>query len=389
MCDRLTRYKIPFDGIIGDLSSGPRIIINDRKPYLPFYCMADGVSIERDSGIHSINLPQECPVIVQELNGASFAKVYLVQKEDGSRFVRKYIPKGEKAMDIHVEKLKRQLEDMKRFEFMYAGIVPRILGSHESSNEFYYDIEYLENHRTLSTFNDGTVSTIITRILGVMIENIYCFKRKIRDPCKWLNDFLSSKIYPKLELVPDEYKHLIYDTIKINGLNYGSVDNMIYAITKDYSSVLAPKYECPIHGDFTLENIMYDSENDDFKLIDNEGSRYYDAVEMDVGKLFQSVVCKYSSWKDGCDDMVDILSLNEYIIDDSYLLDESRMTDSIIRSFDGEWLLKGLFYMTTYFIRMMPFMINKSEKHFVFTILLCRIHLNNVISRCEQLGHPS
>ena len=49
------------------------------------------------------------------------------------------------------------------------------------------------------------------------------------------------------------------------------------------------KYIHPIHGDLTLENILYNQSENDVKLIDMEGSRYVDSCLFDLGKIFQSI----------------------------------------------------------------------------------------------------
>ena len=377
----LFKYNIPFDAFIGDLTPGPRIVINDKKPYIPYYAMADGIMLDRDTGISQVVLPVEAPVILKEFSGASFAKVYLVEDERKNKFVRKYISKSDKSLTIHVDKLKRQLEDMKRFNFMHKDIVPKILGSYESPNEFYYDLEYLENYQTLSSFDDDTVIAVVSSVLKVLTDDVYSCHKNIKCKTTWMNEYLSSKIYPKFQCISGSHYHLIFDTVKINGKTYPPIDQLLTNLEKHFQ-VLSPVQECPIHGDFTLENIMYNPDTHDFRLIDNEGSRYFDAREMDIGKLFQSLVCEYSSWKESCEEIVDIIDDFHYKVPECYLNIQAKKPEIILKSFTNNtdlWFLKGLFFMTTYFIRMMPFMKKKSEKHLVFTLLLCRVCLCYVL----------
>ena len=383
----LYKYQIPFDNFIGNLTPGPRIVINDKKPYLPYYCMADGIMLDRNSGIENVELAKECPSIIKEFSGASFAQVFLVQGEDELPFVRKYISKIDKSLDIHVDKLKRQLEDLKRFDFMKQGIVPKILGSYESPNEFYYDIEYLQDFQTLSTFDKLTINQVVFSIFATLHVYVYCYQRKISINKRedWLKTFLSTKVYPKFQCVPEKYNHFIFGNVIINNVGYPSIDEYLTKI-EHHLFKLAPEVECPIHGDFTLENIMYNPMYNEFKLIDNEGSRYYDAIEMDLGKLFQSMVCEYSIWKDSCEDVLTIVDDSSFVIHERFLDIASKKPTTILRMFGEDtdaWFLKGIFYMTTYFIRMIPFMLNKSPKHFMFTLLMCRVYLKYVVDNLE------
>ena len=393
----LTKYDIPHDVFVDGLTPGPRMVINDKKPYLPYYCMAGGIELERNSGIGNVRLPLESPVIVKRFSGASFATVYLVRGEDGTRFIRKHISKIDASLDVHVDKLKRQLEDMKRFDFMCEGIVPKILGSYESQNEFYYDLEYLERYKTLSSFDETTIGNVLHKIFETLNENVYSFERSVDDKVEWMKSYLLTKVYPKFMCVPKAYKHLIFDAVRINDRVYPSLQDLVGDV-ESYSYFLSPDVVCPIHGDLTLENILYDADADDFKLIDNEGSRYYDAIELDIGKVFQSVVSRYAEWKDDCEQAVDILGKHEYRVQESFLdldISAKKSLVTFLRSlertthkengknaeYDGQkmWSLKGVFFMTHHLIRMLPYMLKKSSKHFVFTLLLCRVYLTYVL----------
>jgi len=63
----LKEFQIPYDDLLLGLPPGPRFVINDRKPYIPYYCMAEGFVIDRDHGIGDIDLPKNAPLIVKQL----------------------------------------------------------------------------------------------------------------------------------------------------------------------------------------------------------------------------------------------------------------------------------------------------------------------------------
>ena len=79
---------------------------------------------------------------------------------------------------------------------------------------------------------------------------------------------------------------------------------------------LKPKFLRPIHGDFTLENVLV-SDSGDLKLIDMDGSDYVDAAELDLGKMCQSLMSKYLEWKDIESPIKDI-SGNQVICEGKY-----------------------------------------------------------------------
>ena len=115
-------------------------------------------------------------------------------------------------------------------------------------------------------------------------------------------------------------------------------------------------------------------------------------------KVFQSVVSRYAEWKDDCEQAVDILGKHEYRVQESFLdldISAKKSLVTFLRSlertthkengknaeYDGQkmWSLKGVFFMTHHLIRMLPYMLKKSSKHFVFTLLLCRVYLTYVL----------
>ena len=380
----LELYNIPYDHIICNLSSGPRIIINDKKPYLPFYTMADGITIERNKGIHEISLSKYIPpTIIKLLQGGSFANTYLVNK-DIHEFVRKYIHKNSDNKK-HVEVLKQQCENLRKWKYLSPNLVPIIIDSKDSTNEFYYDMEYYKDYDHLSLFDYEIINTVLYKLITVLHNDIYVFKRPIEDPTKWVNVYLNTFVYPRLKqynTLGTKIKNLIHHNgIIINGYTYPSIYTMLQNIS--YNNI-APKYEGIIHGDLTLENILYNKDLDDFKVIDLSSSRYVDAFEIDIARLFQSIICDYASWDKYINDI--------NIIDNIYTLPNKFIEILENKKKVYSWLIlycsnnqnidtiytKGIYYMSTYLIRMVPYLIKKSENLAILSLLLAHIHLNSV-----------
>ena len=139
----------------------------------------------------------------------------------------------------------------------------------------------------------------------------------------------------------------------------------------------------PIHGDLTLENILYNIEHDDFKLIDMEGSRYVDTCYLDLGKIFQSVVSKYKEWNT-CDKLIFTNDKNCINCESRYFTCNPEDYRDICEHYclvsgNPEWksvFRKGIFYMAMYFIRFVPFRQQISNDHAVFAILMAINWLN-------------
>jgi len=146
---QLSDLKIPYDELITGTNSGTRILINDKKPYCPFHKMAVAVQLQRNQGIQNV-VVDDTPELISTLKGGSFASVFLIRKKN-ILCVRKYLEKT-KSNQIHYETLKRQVDDLKRFEYYSPGFVPKILDIYESPDEYYYDMEYLDHYDELVHF---------------------------------------------------------------------------------------------------------------------------------------------------------------------------------------------------------------------------------------------
>jgi serine/threonine protein kinase len=326
--------------------------------------MATAFQLQRNIGIGNINI-DETPTIIKKLKGGSFANTYLIEKE-GKEIVRKYIEKT-KDLEIHVNTLKRQYDDIKRFSYYSPNLMPKIYNSGENESEFYYDMEYLYGYSELSHYSSDIIKNVTTRVLDVLYSDIYCYS-KVIDGKLWMTDFINEKIIPKykyLESINSSfYTILNSESIIINGKILPGLKKLFSTLN---NNDLYPDSVSPIHGDLTLENILYNSELDTFKLIDMSGSRYVDIKEMDYAKLLQSLMAKYEVWIN-ISDLKIVEDNNSFTIDPIYL---DVNNDSLKFLFNSEKLYKrSVFILGTYFIRMIPFLHKVSTQHALFGLLL-------------------
>ena len=148
--------------------------------------------------------------------------------------------------------------------------------------------------------------------------------------------------------------------------------------------LLKPKHLRPIHGDFTLENVMI-SKSGDLKLIDMDSSDYVDAAELDLGKMCQSIMSRYSEWKNKENLVVDpsinnTICVGEYFDYDDYFVETILEKWSKVLTDDSQTTkMKGAFYMSMYFIRFIPFRMQVSREHGLFALLMSIVWLNKVL----------
>lgn len=367
----LEKLNIPYDDIITSLPSGPRLLINDIKPSVPYMLTSRSYNVNRNEGMSELNFENliNNDKIIKDLKGGSFSNTSIVQKNDNI-IVRKIIYKNNINFK-HYEKLKLQRYNIQRFNCYIKNICPNIVLEEDNDLFYYYDMEYLNNYKTLFELD---YTKYFTNLFTILNDEIYSMK-KINNNKKWLQDYMKSKInLSNYESLSENIKKIInMDSITINGIHCIGLKKLLQININEYFN---PKYLSPIHGDLTLENIMVCEKTNDIKLIDLDGGDFIDAIELDLGKLFQSTLSKYELWSN--DNPIINIDFNKYIIDTKEYLSSDKLINfidnfnkwkEILEINDETHLFKvGIFYMIIHLFRMIPFRYKCSENQAIYAI---------------------
>jgi hypothetical protein len=385
----LDKLNIRYDSLIMGLPSGPRFLINDRKPSKIFATQANAIELKRNEGLVGVDIEKIIKnndiEVIEVLKGNSFAMTYLVSYKN-KKFVRKVVKK-EQNSKVHYDKLKRQIQDLQRLDFVLPGSVPKVINVEDNHYELYYDMEYLENYKKLVEYPTNTVKKTLNIVLNKMNKNVYSFKKEV-EGMSWVANHMKIKIYPKLKKYSEDDKTMEWlinsEFITINEKKYFGLSRLLREV--DLQKI-KPRYIRPVHGDMTLENILFSEEKNDFKLIDMDASDHFDAVELDLGKLCQSILSKYELWSNDEHIISEINDKKKYInVKEEYfsyeLEDIKYLFDlwyDILNEDRISVFKKGVFYMCMYFIRFVPFRMAISREHGIFALIMAIRWLHNII----------
>lgn len=383
----LNTKEIYYDELVMSCKPGPRVLINDRKPSKPFTTQANSFETQRDKGIGSLSVDKivnnNNMELLKDISSNSFAKTFIL-KNNNKIFVRKVISKSHGLK--HVGILKRQKADLERFNFMCDGLSPQVYKEAENDLEYFYDMEYLSDYIPLSELKSDYVSCL-HKAINLLKTHIYTLSTEV-SPQIWLESFLKEKIYSKFEkysLTSEHYDAIINNhKVTINNIEYYGIKKCLEMIDRKN---LGPNRICIVHGDLTIENIMIDKEKN-IKFIDMDGSRMFDARELDLGKLSQSILSEYDSWKN-----LDGSKILEYGSDDSFITTGKyfqQRSDKQYEAIVDIWSnilqeskenvkRKCIFYMCTYFIRFVPFREKLHPNHGVYALLMATVWLNKLL----------
>jgi len=366
----LARADIPYHSLIMELPSGPRYLINDRKPSAILTPQVGAFEVARNEGIGRVQIsPAYHPNIIRRFKGGSLAETLLLEDEE-KLFIRKRISKR-KNLVMGYAKLRNQFRTLQRFAHFKNGLVPAIYGDAENSFEYYYDMEYLADYRLLSQCSHEDQQAGLKSLLETLEETIYATRsQSCAGNVDWLKLHLEKKIYPKLELLREQprFNRLLNDReIQVAGEpSPGLKESLRRILDSSKVGLLAPRIFCHVHGDLTFENVLFRA--GDIKVIDMDSTDHYDAPELDMGKLFQSIVARYEEWANVRDPLIDIEEGHVTFLNPRPSVPESLRKAClaywarILGCSEDEAYLKGVFYMGLHLIRMLPYRLRVSEQ---------------------------
>jgi hypothetical protein len=371
----LATAKIPYHRLMMGLPSGPRYLINDRKPSALLTSQAQAFEVERNQGIHHIQITPTAPTILRRFKGGSFAETLLVE-DDEKLFVRKRVSKREN-LTLGYSKLKSQYRTMERFARLSEGLVPALYGEHDNTIEYSYDMEYLPGHRLLAECPPAEQREGLARLLALMGERVYGPGVRTGAGEEWLVSHLGRKIYARLD---GTRAHAPLDAlvsskeVVIDGRVHPGLQALLSKVSQpEWLQKLAPRRVCTVHGDLTFENVLY--ADGDVRLIDMDGADYIDAPELDMGKLFQSIVARYESWAHSNHSLFDSIRGAEVTTSSRGDAPEDALERALVDGWSpildaggDEVRAKGLFYMGLHLVRMVPFRLKISEEQALYAL---------------------
>ncbi|HEX3999278.1 MAG TPA: phosphotransferase [Pirellulales bacterium] len=385
----LREAGVAYHRLILGLPSGPRYSINDRKPSAILVPQTVAYEVSRNEGIQHIVIPSMTPTVLKRFHGASLADTVLVE-DDEKLFVRKRVLKRDQ-LTLGYAKLRNQYRTMERLA-QYGNIVPALYGEHDNSLEYYYDMEYLPRHRPVSQLDSAELGEALGRLMTFLQDRIYAVKTSTSCMGEdWLLAHFARKIFPKLDGVqsyPALARLVNAERVCINGRSRPGLRALLStASSSRVARSLAPRWLSAVHGDLTFENVLY--HQGDFRVIDADGGDFLDAAELDMGKIFQSLVGRYEFWAHSDAPLCEFADDSNIVLKRDFPPPDPAVKDLCVRHWsqilhasEDQAYAKGLFYMALHLIRMIPFRLRVSEEQALYAMCMATEWMNTAF---EQL----
>ncbi|ANT62469.1 hypothetical protein AYJ57_18925 [Salipiger sp. CCB-MM3] len=173
-------------------------------------------------------------------------------------------------------KVKEERVGVKSWNSVYPGVAPEILSYEKRGGSAALLIEHLEGE----TFEDIVLGASEARLA----EAQKALHRTVRDIWRQTRSDEPAQMKAMEQLakrMPDVYRlhpRFAQPAHFVQGQKVDSLDGLIAAAARRERDLPAP-FSVYIHGDFNLDNIIYDADEGKIRLIDLHRSRYMDYVQ--------------------------------------------------------------------------------------------------------------
>ena len=175
-----------------------------------------------------------------------------------------------------ISKIKLEKENIERWQTLFPTLVPNIYGYHEGSDNAALLVELLHGC-TLDEIilqADRSVMNDALTVLKHTVGNIWEVTRQdTQVPTNYIQQ-LSSRLSPVLKAHPSSVR----DSLSVGGVKAFSTTELIQQCSSLEKSLTAP-FSVLIHGDFNMNNIVYNSQLQTVRFIDLYRSRNFDYVQ--------------------------------------------------------------------------------------------------------------
>ncbi|KMK68833.1 phosphotransferase family protein [Puniceibacterium sp. IMCC21224] len=173
-------------------------------------------------------------------------------------------------------KVKEERVGVKSWNSVYPGLAPEILSYERRGKSAALLIEHLEGETFEDIVLGGSDDAMAEaqKALHKTVADIWCQTRTDEPAEMKAMEQLSKRIKDVYRL----HRRYARSTQTVNGVTIDSLDQLIIAAAQREARIIAP-FSVYIHGDFNLDNVIYDSVARKIRFIDLHRSRYMDYVQ--------------------------------------------------------------------------------------------------------------
>ncbi len=183
------------------------------------------------------------------------------------------------------EKLRKELESLERWEQIAPGLAPRVVEYQQKEGEAALLLQFLEG-RTFQDLLLNAERAVCERARARIEETLAGIWRRTRedDP---INAHFARQMSDRLDDVFRQHPSFRGSDVRIGAVKAPSFSSLLVQ-ARGLDDELPAPFSVFIHGDFNIDNILYEATNDQLHFIDVYRSRRQDYVQ-DVSVFLVSI----------------------------------------------------------------------------------------------------
>ena len=245
-------------------------------------------------------------VVVKNLKGGSLSSTVLMTDQTTS-WVRKSV-KLVGNREFGFDRWYSQLKLLRHYSIMFPKLFPKVIryGVGEDSIA-YMDLEVWPTTSTAFDYLTGVISSEerVRRMFCMIMNKLeWVHSRCFPSNQKCIELYVAEKIVRKLQICMNDpiFKEFAdRDQISYNGIFVPSFVSVLDKYTDMLQDCYTEDFECIVHGNITLENILYDPGSGSVLFIDPYAEGIIDSRLVEYSQLLQS-----------CNSMYEILNREDF-----------------------------------------------------------------------------
>jgi phosphate uptake regulator/aminoglycoside phosphotransferase len=201
-------------------------------------------------------------------SGCRIGRVYV--KEDQGRPAQAIFKEGKKA------KVVREKENIECWERIMPGLVPKVYGFSEDKDSASMLVEFLPGH-TLDTVILSADRATIEKALALLEEVLRRIWEENRRE-KPIPTSYMAQLKARMDVIRRVHPDFFRSTKRLNGLQIASSEELITACSRIEKDHQAP-FSTRIHGDFNVNNVLFNSQTRKINFIDLYRSKESDYIQ--------------------------------------------------------------------------------------------------------------
>jgi hypothetical protein len=226
------------------------------------------------------------------LKGGSLSGTYLCRPGIGVPFVRKDVSLINNR-EYGFQRWYSQLKRLQRYEHMFPGVFPKLIGYGRDEDQAYFDIEYIEGTLTVLEFLEQTdnpklIDEMFAELVVVM-DSMH--KTELTSSDSSCGLYIYEEIEQKMLACKQNARYqefTSYPEIIFNGRPIAGLKNILGEYKEMFKQVFKQQKETFTHGNLTLENILYQPKSKKITFIDPYEENIIDSKLAEYSQVLQS-----------------------------------------------------------------------------------------------------